>query len=152
MGSIVNCKNAKDILDKLYLLTDFIESFSNDKIILKKIKRVALIYRSRAKEKTFLMSENNRESIMYLAEGVTRLARAFARAKITDDYNRARRELEAYRKELADAVTKFDLEYATAKGRALFGTIVDKAKGIGDALNREIDKIARKEDTDSDGD
>ena len=89
---------------------------------------------------------------MYLADGVTRLATAFARAKIADDYNRARRELEAYRKELADAVTKFDLEYAAAKGRALFGTIVDKAKGIGDALNREIDKIARKEDTDSDGD
>ena len=65
----------------------------------------------------------------------------FYKAKGIDDYNRAKQMLDKYILELSSAITKTDMKLAESKGRAIFGDVFDKAKSIGDMVNKGVDKI-----------
>lgn len=139
--SMVSLESTKIILTKFNLFAELLENFSDSKKQIKHIKKMVVTYCLCIEEGEYLINESDQKDIDYYMMGIKDSVYRFYKAKGIDDYNRAKQMLDKYILELSSAITKTDMKLAESKGRAIFGDVFDKAKSIGDMVNKGVDKI-----------
>lgn len=139
--SMVSLESTKIILKKFNLFAELLENFSDSKKQIKYIKKMIFTYCLSIEEGEYLINEGEQKDIDYYMRGIKESVYRFYKAKGIDDYNRAKQLLDRYNLEISSAITKTDIKLAESKGRAVFGDVFDKAKSIGDMVNKGVDKI-----------
>ncbi len=139
--SMVSLESTKNILKKFNLFAELLENFSDSKKQIKHIKKMVDTYCLCIENGEYLINESDQKNIDYYMMGIKDSVYCFYKVKGIDAFNRAKQMLDKYILELLAEITKTDMKLSEAKGRAIFGTAFDKAKSIGEVVNKGVDKI-----------
>ena len=139
--NIVSVETKLVILKKFRLFTQLLGSVSDSKKQLKYAKKLIFVECKNINKGEYLLSEKDFTEIDVFMSELKEIAVRFTKVKNTDNYNRAKEKLSRFNENLTAAITKAEIAQAEEKGREIVGTVIEKAKTIGEFVNKGVNKI-----------
>ena len=139
--SIISSKTTGTILKNFDLFAQLLENFPDNKKQIKYIRKMISSYCVDINEENYLLTESDRAQVNCFVNQIKESAVFLYKSKSVYDYNRGKQELARCRADLLSAISKIELKLAEEKGKSVIGGVVDKAKSIGNIINKGVDKI-----------